>query len=69
MSIEQRIAKLEMLGSPTENKDSPKIFHVEKLSVKEWTEYVWSCVNYRLKPLSDQDDSCGAVRMKFVKIK
>lgn len=66
MSIEQRLAKLEMLTSPTENKDGPKVVRVEKLSTKEWNDYVTHRENYRLEPLPGQADN-GTVLMKFVK--
>lgn len=64
--LEQRLTRLETLASPAESKDSPKIFHVEKLSTEEWGEFIHHKEDYELTPLQDQKDSCRVVRMKFM---
>ena len=67
--LERRLARLETLTSPTENKDGPKIFRVEKLSTEEWGEFIHHKEDYELVPLPDQKANSRAVRMKFVEAK
>ena len=67
--LEQRLTRLETLTSPAESKDSPKIFHVEKLSAEEWGEFIHHREDYELAPLPDQKANSRAVRMKFMEIK
>ena len=67
--LEQRLARLETLASPTENKNGPKVFCVEKLSVEKWNKFVAHREDFELKPLLDEKDGSQTVRMEFVEIK